>query len=95
MPRTFLPYMFFILITPKSLHAVSSVSESSSTGNFIFALNASCDLSESHETPKRVVLWIEIQDQLARASAREPEGAAAGAGKAEVRDRLAEHFQRF
>ena len=60
--------MFLILITPKSLHAVSFVSESSSNGNFIFAWNASCDLSESHETPKRVVLWIEIQDQLARAA---------------------------
>jgi hypothetical protein len=51
MPRTFFPYMFFILMTPKSLQAVSSASESSSNGNFIFALKAACDLSESREMP--------------------------------------------
>jgi len=44
---------------------------------------------------RRVVLRIEMQNQLAAASAGEPEGAAAGAGKTEVRDRLAEHFQSF
>jgi hypothetical protein len=44
---------------------------------------------------RRVVLRIEIQDELAAAGARELEAAAAGAGKTEVRDRLAEHFQSF
>src|SRR5438105_7012155 len=51
MPRTFLPYMFFILMTPNSLHSFSSASETSSKGNPIFALNPSCDLSESREHP--------------------------------------------
>ena len=52
MPRTFLPYMFFILMTSKSLHAVSSASESSSNGKPIFALKLSCDFRLSREMPK-------------------------------------------
>jgi len=42
-----------------------------------------------------VVAGVEIQDQLAAALAGESEGAAAGGGKAEVRDRLAYGFQSF
>ena len=51
MPRTFLPYMFFILMTPNSAQSFSSASESSGKGNPIFALKPSCDLSVSRETP--------------------------------------------
>ena len=52
MPRTCLPYMFFILTTPKIAHAFSSASESSSNGNDIFCLNFSCEAIESRDTPK-------------------------------------------
>jgi hypothetical protein len=38
-------------MTPKALHTFSSASDRSSNGNFCFALNASCDFSESRETP--------------------------------------------
>src|SRR5262249_50309924 len=51
MPRTCLPYMFFILITPNCLHSISSGSEISSKGNPSFALKLSCDLRLSRETP--------------------------------------------
>ena len=51
MPRTFLPYMFFILMTSNCAQSFSSASESSSNGNSIFALKLSCDFSESRETP--------------------------------------------
>jgi hypothetical protein len=43
----------------------------------------------------RVVLGVEVQDQALAALALETERVAAGAGKTEVRDRLAERFQRF
>ena len=49
MPRTCLPYMFFILMTSNCWHSFSSGSEMSSNGNSIFALKFSCDLSESRE----------------------------------------------
>jgi hypothetical protein len=42
-----------------------------------------------------VVLRIEVERQLFAAAGRESEGTAAGAGKTEVRYRLAERFQRF
>ena len=43
----------------------------------------------------RVVLRVEVEDQALAALIREPERAAAGAGKTEVGYRLAERFQRF
>jgi len=43
----------------------------------------------------RVVLGVEVEDQAFAALISEAERAAAGAGKTEVRDRLAERFQRF
>jgi len=43
----------------------------------------------------RVVLGVEVQNQLVAALAGEAEGAAAGGGKAEVLDRLAYGFQSF
>ena len=42
---------------------------------------------------RRVVLRIEIQDELLAAGAREGEGGAAGRRKAEIADRLADCFQ--
>ena len=51
MPRTFLPYMFFILMTPNCVQSASSVSASSGNGNSIFALKFACDFSESREMP--------------------------------------------
>ena len=51
MPRTFLPYMFFIFMTPNWLQIFSLSSESSSKGNSILALKFSCDLRLSRETP--------------------------------------------
>ena len=42
-----------------------------------------------------VVLGVEVEDQAFAALVFEPERAAAGAGKTEVGDRLAERFQRF
>jgi hypothetical protein len=41
-----------------------------------------------------VVLGVEVENQLAPALAREAERAAAGGGKAEILDRLADGFQR-
>jgi hypothetical protein len=38
-------------MTPNCLQTASSGSDSSSNGNFIFALNDSCDFSESREMP--------------------------------------------
>ena len=52
MPRTFLPYMFLSFTTPNCVHSVSSASDSSSNGSFILLLKASCDFTESRETPK-------------------------------------------
>ena len=43
----------------------------------------------------RVVLRVEVEDQPVAALIFEPERTAAGAGCCEVRDRLAERFQRF
>ena len=51
MPRTCLPYMFFIRITSNCAHSFSSASEMSSNGNAIFALKPSCDLMLSREIP--------------------------------------------
>jgi hypothetical protein len=51
MPRTFFPYRFFIFMTPNCRQTASSASDSSSNGNFIFALKLSCDFIESRETP--------------------------------------------
>src|SRR5215472_11933868 len=50
-PRTWRPYMFFIFMTPKASHSFSSGSEMSSKGNPILALNPSCDLRLSRDTP--------------------------------------------
>jgi hypothetical protein len=41
----------------------------------------------------RVVLGVEVQNELRAALALQSEGVATGAGEAEVRDRLALHFQ--
>ena len=51
MPRTCLPYMFFILITSNCAQSFSSASRESSNGKPILALKPSCDLRLSRETP--------------------------------------------
>jgi hypothetical protein len=86
--------MFFILITPNSLQAVSCVREQLERKLHLplEQISGVCALGGA---ARRVVLRVEIQDRLAAASAREAEGAAAGAGKAEVRNRLAVYFQRL
>ena len=67
MPRTFLPYMFFILMTPNWVHSFSSASESSAKGNSIFALKFSCDFSESRETPATTAPSLgELRVQVAK-----------------------------
>src|SRR5712692_3712931 len=50
-PRTFLPYIFFIFMTPNRLQTFSSGSDNSSKGKLIFDLKPSCDLMLSRETP--------------------------------------------
>ncbi len=50
-PRTCLPYMFFILMTPNAWHSFSSASEMSANGKPIFAAKPWCDLIESREMP--------------------------------------------
>src|SRR6266487_3642109 len=49
MPRTFLPYMFFIFITPNCLQIFSSSSYSNSKGKPILAWKFSCDFRLSRE----------------------------------------------
>jgi hypothetical protein len=51
MPRTCLPYMFFIRITSKRLHSVSSASDSSGNRKSILSQKLACDFSESRDTP--------------------------------------------
>ncbi|OMP12490.1 hypothetical protein COLO4_03126 [Corchorus olitorius] len=51
MPRTSLPYIFFILIVSKMLQTASSASEISSNGISSFALKFSCDFRLSREMP--------------------------------------------
>ena len=84
MPRTFFRYVFFCFITPSGVLTCSSESESSWNGNFIAGGGI------------EIVASAEIGSPLLRPrSAVKSEGVAAGAGKTEVADRLAEHFQRF
>ncbi len=51
MPRTCLPYMFFILMTSKAVHSASSASLTSGKLKPCLAQKLSCDFTESRETP--------------------------------------------
>jgi hypothetical protein len=91
--------MFFIFITPNSWQALSSSSASSSN-----AVDLAAGAREARVLVAEVaallgaaggvVLRVEVQDELLAALVFQSE-VAAGAGKAEVRDPLAEHFQSF
>ncbi len=56
MPMTLRPYMFFSLITSNRRQTFSSASDNRSNGKPCFALNFSCDATESLDTPSTTVL---------------------------------------
>jgi len=58
MPRTFLPYMFFILITSNKLQSASSLSDNSSNLKPCLALKFSCDFRPSRDTPRMMVFCL-------------------------------------
>ena len=74
------------------------MTDSSSNGNFLLCLEGLPQVAEIaalRSAAGRVVPGVEVEDRALAALVREPERAAAGAGKTEVGYRLAERFQRF